>query len=740
MQWQGNDSARRDFSYDANGNLTSVVGTATFTPTLENMIGSATAGGKTTSYLYDADQWRAAKFEEAATSHYLRGTRGELLTELRDEQQGTLAVTDYIYAGSRLLSSVESTRTGEFCRATLTPSPYPDVPTSGAPPQSIQLTIQAGCPWRASTSVNWITGLAPTSGTGPAPITFTVEDYSGTTERHGTLNVAGKSLTITQRSAAALGDTLHDGETLHPGQYLLSLNGLFKFEYYSGGSIGITGPSGRGLWTDAHVDANGFARMEAGRFVKRRADGSEVWAFGTAGHPGAFLAMQSDRNVAIYPEPGDPALDALGTQCIYTVSPPLVTVFAEGTTSGSATVASQTDCPWTASAPSWVHIAAPTSGFADPINEATHTVTFTVDANASVSERQVDVTIGDVTTGTVRILQGGAPGQISGDGLQPGQRLWPGQYISVATFVLKMFPSGITTAVDTTSGAGYFISDSVGSNQYMEMLADGRFATMDVNRNAVWYRPNPLPAGSSGSYLVLRPDGRLQIINTLSQVIFEAVPPVCSYAVSTTSVVHGPYQTEDRISVYNDNPSCHWTSTSDVDWITLSKTETGDGGGYTTYIIAPNGGSDARIAHLTIGGQQVAVQQGGTREYVESLHAGEAIYPGQALVSANGTYRLEYQLTGGNLVLYGRDEQGDFQFLWSAPNTFGTTPGIAVMQDDGNFVVYKSTWGQALWSTGTDVGAGSGRFIALQESDGNLVVYDAGGFDHWDWQSGFGPH
>lgn len=47
----------------------------------------------------------------------------------------------------------------------------------------------------------------------------------------------------------------------------------------------------------------------------------------------------------------------------------------------------------------------------------------------------------------------------------------------------------------------------------------------------------------------------------------------------------------------------------------------------------------------------------------------------------------------------------------------------AVMQSDGNFVVYDASY-NALWSTGTD--GNSGAFAALQD-DGNFVIYDSSG-------------
>jgi hypothetical protein len=97
-----------------------------------------------------------------------------------------------------------------------------------------------------------------------------------------------------------------------------------------------------------------------------------------------------------------------------------------------------------------------------------------------------------------------------------------------------------------------------------------------------------------------------------------------------------------------------------------------------------------------------------------SLAPNEALGPNDFRTSPDGRFTLVYQ-GDGNLVLY----QGGTP-LWHT-NTWGTSPGQAVMQGDGNFVVYNSS-GTPLWSSGTD--GNSGAFLSVQ-SDGNLVVYSS---------------
>jgi Phosphate-induced protein 1 conserved region len=102
------------------------------------------------------------------------------------------------------------------------------------------------------------------------------------------------------------------------------------------------------------------------------------------------------------------------------------------------------------------------------------------------------------------------------------------------------------------------------------------------------------------------------------------------------------------------------------------------------------------------------------------LRAGQGLTVGQTLGSCDGRFQLAMQYDG-NLVLY----QGT-SALW-ASNSYLSTGYSAVMQNDGNFVLYdvnqrplfaSNTWGRP------------GSALALQ-NDGNLVVYDTSGRPLW---------
>lgn len=103
-----------------------------------------------------------------------------------------------------------------------------------------------------------------------------------------------------------------------------------------------------------------------------------------------------------------------------------------------------------------------------------------------------------------------------------------------------------------------------------------------------------------------------------------------------------------------------------------------------------------------------------------TMTADQGLYPGQQLTSCDGRFAL-YMQGDGNLVL----REGGTA-LW-ASNTNGHSAGEALMQGDGNFVVYDAT-GTADWTSGT--ANHSGAKLDLQ-NDGNLVVRSSSGTALW---------
>ena len=105
---------------------------------------------------------------------------------------------------------------------------------------------------------------------------------------------------------------------------------------------------------------------------------------------------------------------------------------------------------------------------------------------------------------------------------------------------------------------------------------------------------------------------------------------------------------------------------------------------------------------------------------LDTLTAGQRLYPGQAVTSTDRRFALTYQ-TDGNLVLYGPGGAP----RWSTQ--LFHSPGYAEMQTDGNFVVYASD-GTPRWASHT-AGARGARLVV--HSDGNVVIYTSTNVVAW---------
>lgn len=102
------------------------------------------------------------------------------------------------------------------------------------------------------------------------------------------------------------------------------------------------------------------------------------------------------------------------------------------------------------------------------------------------------------------------------------------------------------------------------------------------------------------------------------------------------------------------------------------------------------------------------------------MASGAELRPDQSVTTSDGTHRLIYQLDG-NLV---------FERLGVGPvmssGTAGTSPGFAVMQGDGNFVVYDAT-GMARFHTSTHGNPGA----QLHFEAGRLHIITPAGVRRW---------
>ena len=84
------------------------------------------------------------------------------------------------------------------CTTAITPSDVKLGPERGS--GSVQIQAPPGCGWSAETSVDWLTLLGPTAGSGPGTVSYAVQPNQGPT-RTGSVRIAGQTFTVTQGPA-----------------------------------------------------------------------------------------------------------------------------------------------------------------------------------------------------------------------------------------------------------------------------------------------------------------------------------------------------------------------------------------------------------------------------------------------------------------------------------------------------------------------------------------------------------
>ena len=109
----------------------------------------------------------------------------------------------------------------------------------------------------------------------------------------------------------------------------------------------------------------------------------------------------------------------------------------------------------------------------------------------------------------------------------------------------------------------------------------------------------------------------------------------------------------------------------------------------------------------------------------DRLNPGNALMPGQHLLSQNRIYTLSLQ-KDGNIVLRKAVslKSKKKHILWT-PGTSGKVTKL-LMQQDGNLVLYHNN--NAIWNTGTN--GHPGAYLVLQ-NDGNAVIYSKNNKSLW---------
>ncbi|MGE0085977.1 MAG: C1 family peptidase [Desulfococcaceae bacterium] len=231
---------------------------------------------------------------------------------------------------------------------------------------SINVTVNNGCTWTATSNVSWIAFTSGTSGSGNGKVYYSVSSNTGTVSRTGTVTAGGKEFRVTQSGLSCS----------------YSIGPVSKaFEPSGGtGSVSVTATNGCNWTSKSNVSwisvvsgSSGVGSRTVNYYVvQNTSTSSRTGTLTVAGE--TFTVTQS------------------GIVCSYSISPTSNSFTSSGGT-GSVTVNAGTGCAWTAVSnnTSWITVTSGSSGTGNG------TVGYSVASNSTCSSRSGTLTVANKT-------------------------------------------------------------------------------------------------------------------------------------------------------------------------------------------------------------------------------------------------------------------------------------------------------------------------------------------------------
>ena len=519
-------------------------------------------------------------------------------------------------------------QTGIVCTPTLSATQV-TVGASGGP-GSVSVSVSTGCTWQTTNVPSWVTIQSGGSGNGNGTVSYTVAPNPSTSQRSGSMTIAGVTYSITQEGVACTFGISPTSGSVPAGA--------------TTGTVSVSAPSGC-TWTA--VSGAGFVTVTGG------ASGS---GNGTVSYSVGANPTITPRNGSIAIAGQTFAITQAGAPCTLTLSPTSASV-AAGATSGTFSVNVPTGCQWapTNNAPSWVIITDAGSG------NGGDTIGYSVAANPSSTPRTGTIVIQGQTftitqagvpctyqlaptgtsvdasaaSGTIAVTapngcqwtaSSGAPtwvtatGGGSGNGtvnysIAANQTITPrSASITIGTKSFSIVQAGIPCTYQlSAAGASIEATATTGtvtvttlSGCTWSAISGGQWVsiTNGQNRNG----PGSITYNAQAN-TTTSPRTATLTIASQSFVLTQAGGP-CNYSVSpaTESV---PDTGGNRSVVVTAQDGCAWSATPSGSWITITSGGSGDGDGNIQYQVQANTSTSPRNGSIAVAGRVVAITQQG---------------------------------------------------------------------------------------------------------------------------------
>jgi hypothetical protein len=408
----------------------------------------------------------------------------------------------------------------------------------------------ASCAWTASSNVPWIT-LNTTSGSGDTTVAFTVAANSGA-DRSGTLTVGGRTLTITQSATPPPPCTF----TIAPPNASLGADA-------GNATVTVTASAASCNWSAATntpwlTIASGSSGTGNGTVtVAAAANPDPVARSGTVTIAGQTFTLNQAAATPI---------------CNFSIAPSSANV---GPDAATTTINVTANCSWTATSNApWLTIASGVSG------AGSGSVVVSIAANTDPAPRGGTVTIAGQTF-TVN-QAAAAPPPCSFTIAPPGANIGP----DAGSATVTVTASAPTCTWTSVSNAGWItiVSGGGGTGSGSVALA---FAANSADART----------------------GTATIAGQTFTVTQAAAPPPCTFSISPEAQTFDPAGGTVAVTVTASQPTCAWTATSQLPWVTFTGAASGTGSGAVQVTVAPNPG-DSRGGAVTIAGRAFGVFQG----------------------------------------------------------------------------------------------------------------------------------
>lgn len=414
----------------------------------------------------------------------------------------------------------------------------------------VRVTTQDGCEWTAGGGASWIS-ITSGRGTGSGEARYTVAANTATTARSATLTIGGRSHTVTQQAAAPACTY-----AIEPASRSFGASG-------GDGAVTVTTQAGC-AWTATGAPA--WVTVSGGQ-----GSGSGQFSYTVQANTGASARSGS---ISVAGQGHAIAQEAAAPTCTYSLQPASLN-FGAGGGEGRFDVVTQAGCSWTASSGAGWAVVGTGSG-SGPAQ-----VVYTVQANAETSARSTTIAV----NGQVHTVTQDAAAPACTYSVAPASQSFPasggaGQFsVTTQAGCAWSAASGAPWAeVTTPSGTG---PGQVGYAVQANTATTTRQTTITVNGQTHGVMQDAAPPPPP--------------------------PTPCTYSIDPGNRDFGPGGGEGTVRV-TTGPSCAWSASSPVSWITVTTTG-GTGSGEVRYTVAPNTDDDDREATLTIAGQPHRVRQ-----------------------------------------------------------------------------------------------------------------------------------